>query len=72
MRCQLLAILHTAALFLKHETYLEGQGDLVSRLITPVTHIVALVLPIINPLTKSDPPSIMDHITRMNQKEQQS
>ena len=33
--------------------YLEGQGDLVSRLITPVTHIVTLIIPIINLLTKS-------------------
>ena len=33
--------------------YLEGQGDLVSRLITPITHIVTLVIPIINLLTKS-------------------
>ena len=37
---------------------LEGQGDLVSRLITPITHIVALIIPIINLVTKSpDPPS---------------
>ena len=33
--------------------YLEGHGDLVSRLITPVTHIVTLVIPINNLLTKS-------------------
>ena len=33
--------------------YLEGQGDLVSRLITPITHIVTLFIPIINLLTKS-------------------
>ena len=33
--------------------YLEGQGDLVSRLITPITHIVTLVLPLINLVTKS-------------------
>ena len=31
--------------------YLEGQGDLVSRLITPINHIVTLVITIINPLT---------------------
>ena len=38
--------------------YLEGQGDLVSRLMTPMTQIVALVNPMINPLTKSpDSPS---------------
>ena len=33
--------------------YLEGQGDLVSRLITPITHIVTLFIPIINLVTKS-------------------
>ena len=33
--------------------YLEGQGDLVSRLITPITHIVTTVIPLINLLTKS-------------------
>ena len=38
--------------------YLEGQGDLVSSLITPITHIVTLVIPLINLVTKSpDPPS---------------
>ena len=36
--------------------YLENQGDLVSRLITPIPHIVALVIPIINLLTKSPDP----------------
>ena len=29
------------------QAYLEGQGDLVSRLITPVTRIVTLVTPIV-------------------------
>ena len=33
--------------------YLEGQGDLVSRLKTPIAHIVALIIPIISLLTKS-------------------
>ena len=33
--------------------YLEGQGDLVSRLITPITHIVTLNISIINLLIKS-------------------
>ena len=33
--------------------YLEGQGDLVSRVITPITHVVTLVLSLINLLTKS-------------------
>ena len=32
---------------------LEGQVDLVSSFITPITHIVTLLIPIINPLTKS-------------------
>ena len=32
---------------------LEGQGDLVSKLITPINHIITLVIPIINLLTKS-------------------
>ena len=32
---------------------LEGQGDLVSRLVTPITHIVTLNIPIINLLIKS-------------------
>ena len=34
-------------------SYLEGQGDLVSRIITPITHIVTPIIPIINLLTKS-------------------
>ena len=39
--------------------HLEGQGDLVSWLIiTPITHIVTLVIPIINRLlSPADPPS---------------
>ena len=42
----------------RHKTHLEGQGDLVSRLITPITHIVTLIIPIISLFTKSpDPPS---------------
>ena len=32
---------------------LEGQGDLVSRLITAITHIVTLLIPIISLLSKS-------------------
>ena len=41
-----------------HRPYLDGQEDLVSRLITPTTHIVTLIIPIINLLAKSpDPPS---------------
>ena len=35
------------------ELYLEGQEDLVSRLVTPITHIVTLIIPIINVVTKS-------------------
>ena len=37
--------------------YLEGQGDLVSRLITLITHIVTLIIPVITLLTKSPWPS---------------
>ena len=33
--------------------YLEGQGDLVSSFITPKTHIVTPIIPIINLVTKS-------------------
>ena len=37
--------------------YLEGQGDSVSRLIAPISHIVTRVIPLMNLLTKSpDPP----------------
>ena len=36
---------------------LGGSRDLVSRLITPITHIVALSIPITNLLTKSPQPS---------------
>ena len=39
--------------------YLEGHGDLVSALITPISHIITPVIPIFNLLTKShDPPSM--------------
>ena len=33
--------------------YLEGHGDLVSRLITPISHIISQNIPIINLLAKS-------------------
>ena len=33
-------------------TYLEGQGDLVSRLITHISHIITPMIPIINLLIK--------------------
>ena len=36
-----------------HLLYLEGQGDLVSILISPINHIITPVIPIIKPLTKS-------------------
>ena len=36
---------------------MEGQGDLVSRLGTPITHIVTPVIPIINLLTSPPEPS---------------
>ena len=32
--------------FMYPKPYLEGQGDLVSRLITPRNHIVTLIIPI--------------------------
>ena len=35
------------------KSYLEGQGDLVTWIITPITHIVTLAIPLINLLTKS-------------------
>ena len=37
----------------RHSEHLEGQGDLVSRFITPITHIVIPFIPVINLLTKS-------------------
>ena len=38
---------------LKAAGYLEGHGDLVSRLITPISHIITPIIPIIDVLTKS-------------------
>ena len=35
------------------EILLGGRGDLVSRLVSPIIHIVNLVIPIIHLLTKS-------------------
>ena len=35
------------------KVYLEGQGDLVRRLITPITHIATFIIPLINQLAKS-------------------
>ena len=37
----------------EHCALLDGQGDFVSRLITPKTHIVSQIIRTINPLTKS-------------------
>ena len=42
---------------LRHWCYSKGQGDLVSRLVTFMTHKVTLVILIINLLTKSPRPS---------------
>ena len=42
-----------SAFSLTPKPYLDGQGDLVSRLVTPITHIVNLIIPIIHPLTNS-------------------
>ena len=39
---------------------LDGQGDVVSRFITPITHIVTIIIPIPNlliVLSAADPPS---------------
>ena len=33
--------------------HLEGQWDLVSRLLAPITHIVSLVIPLVNLILKS-------------------
>ena len=51
--CLLDACIRTQSLLLCPPFYLEGHGNLVSRLITPITHIVTPVIPLINPLTKS-------------------
>ena len=50
--------LFTAGTWTRHQgllagLLLRGSGDLVSRLITPITHIVALDILIMNQLTKS-------------------
>ena len=37
----------------ERNNHLEGQGDFVSRLITPIAHIVTPFIPLIRPLTKS-------------------
>ena len=37
--------------------YLEGQGDLGKQVNNPITHIVTLVIPIVNLVTKSQWPS---------------
>ena len=34
-------------------SYLEGQGDFISRLINLITHIVSPLIPIVNLLTES-------------------
>ena len=38
---------------IQNMNYLEGQGDLVSRLITPIIHIVTVILLVMDLLTKS-------------------
>ena len=54
-RCEILSQ-HIRPLIIQdlglHDNYLEGQGDLVSRLITPISHIVIPLIPSINLLTK--------------------
>ena len=37
----------------KYWLHLAGHGDLVSRLITPIRHIITPMIPITKPLTKS-------------------
>ena len=56
-RSQAVGIVVFGAFAVRVGFYLEGQWDFVSRLITPITHIVTLLIPIINPLTKSPWPS---------------
>ena len=43
--------LHMAAP--QNDPYLEGQGDFVSRSITPIRHVATLLIPSMNLLTKS-------------------
>ena len=52
MRCRT-HVCHDPSGYSSDRDYLEGQGDLVGRLITPINHIVTLIIPIINLLTKS-------------------
>ena len=42
----------------------KGQGDLVSRLLTTLSHMIALVFPIIILLSPPDPPSIRGFLRR--------
>ena len=47
---------HAVGTKTRHATcaqHLEGQGDLVSRLMTPITHMITLVILITKSLTKS-------------------
>ena len=46
-------LLNLALMTLNPKPYLEGHGDLISSLITPIAHIITPIIPIINPLTKS-------------------
>ena len=53
MTCSFLQLRETGS-FCKCILYLEAQGDLVSRITTPRTHIiVTLIIPIIDLLAKS-------------------
>ena len=54
--------LHTRGTRALSNDYLEGQGDLVSRLITHITQVISPFIPIINLLTKSPrPPKYGDY-----------
>ena len=37
--------------YLEGTTHLEGHGDLVSRLIIPISHLTSPAIPILNPVT---------------------
>ena len=54
MRLTMVAKIPTAAKsMITSDDYLEGQGDLVGILITPITHIINLGIPVINLVTES-------------------
>ena len=62
MRPLLGTCVHFAFQSHQQRVYLEDQGDVVSRIITPPTHIEALIIPLTKLLSPSDPPSIARHM----------